>query len=85
MVVVAVALPPGDVRTARAFLSEHGAAQLTAFSDSNTMFLRAFRAYGLPLTVLIDPKGREIARAYGPAQWDAPEAIAYLKRQIGSD
>ena len=41
--------------------------------------MRAFGAYGLPLTILIDDKGREVARAVGPAEWDAPESIDYFK------
>jgi hypothetical protein len=41
--------------------------------------MRAFGAYGLPLTILIDDKGREIARAVGPADWDAQDSIDYFK------
>jgi thiol-disulfide isomerase/thioredoxin len=78
--VVAVALPPGSVADAHAFLAGHDAGALAAYGDANTMFFRAFHAYGLPLTVLIDPDGREVARVVGPAQWDAPEAVAYLKQ-----
>ena len=82
LTVIAVALPPGDASEAEAFLAQHDAAALRPYVDSQTMFFRAFRAYALPLTVLIDPKGNEIARAVGPAQWDAPAAISYLKSQI---
>jgi hypothetical protein len=38
----------------------------------------------MPLTVLIDPSGKVIARAEGPADWDNPEAVAYFKRITGS-
>ena len=41
--------------------------------------MRSFGAFGLPTTVLIDPKGNLVARAEGPASWDAPETIAYFK------
>jgi len=41
--------------------------------------MRTLHVYGLPVTVLIDPKGREIARAEGPAPWDDRDAIAYFK------
>jgi thiol-disulfide isomerase/thioredoxin len=60
------------------FLKQHKAA-LPVYIDTNAAFLHAFGAYGLPLTVLIDPQGREIARAIGAVRWDAPEAIAYFK------
>ena len=45
----------------------HDARALPADLDSNTSLFRAFGAYGLPLSVLIDAQGREIARAEGPA------------------
>jgi thiol-disulfide isomerase/thioredoxin len=61
-----------------AFLAKHHVA-LPVYLDNNSAFLHAFGAYGLPLTVLIDPQGREIARAIGAVSWDAPVAIAYFK------
>ena len=34
---------------------------------------------GLPTTVLIDHEGREVGRLIGPAEWDLPKMIAFLK------
>lgn len=62
-----------------AFLKAHQAAALPVFVDSDTAFIRAFGAFGLPLSILIDPKGREIARAVGPAEWDKPQSVAWFK------
>ena len=62
------------------FLAQHGAGNLAVYLDSNVALVRAFKAYGLPLSVLIDPKTREIARAEGPGEWDAPEAISYFRQ-----
>lgn len=61
------------------FLKDHGASALPVDLDSDTAFIRAFGAFGLPLSILIDPQGREVARAVGPADWDAPDSIAYFK------
>jgi hypothetical protein len=47
--------------------------------DINVALMRAFKAYGLPTSVLIDPQGREVARAVGAADWAAPAASAYFK------
>jgi hypothetical protein len=33
---------------------------------------------GLPVTVLINPEGQEVARLLGGAEWDSPEALAVL-------
>jgi hypothetical protein len=37
---------------------------------------------GLPVTLLIDRQGRELARLYGPADWDSDDMITKL-RQLG--
>jgi thiol-disulfide isomerase/thioredoxin len=85
LVVLAVAIPPGDVLQAKRFLLENDAAELTPYFDSPSQLLRSFHANGLPVTVLIDPQGREIARAVGPQAWDSKDSVDYLKRIVGSD
>jgi len=77
--VVAVNVGRSSVADTAAFLSAHQAAVLSVYVDTNVALERSFGAYGLPLSVLIDPKGEEVARAVGPAEWDAPEAIAYFR------
>lgn len=77
--VVAVDIGRGGAADARSFLAAHDAGALDTYVDSNLALLRAFGAYGLPLTVLIDPKGREIGRALGPATWDTPESLDYFR------
>jgi thiol-disulfide isomerase/thioredoxin len=62
-----------------AFMKDHHANSLPVDLDTDTAFIRAFGAFGLPLSILIDPQGREIARAVGPADWDAPDSITYFK------
>jgi thiol-disulfide isomerase/thioredoxin len=80
LVVVAVAIPPGHLEQAKSFLLDNDAAGLTPYFDAQSRFLMSFHANGLPVTVLIDPQGREIARAVGPQAWDSKESIDYLKR-----
>jgi thiol-disulfide isomerase/thioredoxin len=82
--VVPVDVARGTPADAAAFLKAHGAAKLPAFIDADLGMMRVFGAYGLPLTVLIDDKGREVARAVGPADWDAPDAVAYFKALTGA-
>ena len=60
------------------FLKAHDAGALAVYVDSNLALMRVFGAYGLPMTVLIDPKGREIAQAFGAQQWSAPDAVDYF-------
>ena len=39
--------------------------------------------FGLPITVILNPEGQEIARLRGDAHWDSPEAIALIGALIG--
>ena len=78
--VVAVDVGRDTLAEAGSVLAGHEARALDAYLDSNTSLFRAFGAYGLPLSILIDAKGREIARAEGPADWSAPESVRYLKQ-----
>jgi hypothetical protein len=40
--------------------------------------------FGLPITVIIDPEGREIARLRGDAKWDSDSAKAIVQTLIKS-
>ena len=82
--VVAVDTGDRDTVDAAAFLKEHNAGNLIAFRDSDKVMMKTFGAYALPMTVLIDPQGKVIAKAAGPADWGSPEAVAYFKRITGT-
>lgn len=80
--IVAVSEGQDSVTATTAFLKAHGAGALATYRDSDHAFLAAMGAFGLPLSALIAPDGRERARAIGPAQWDDPQAVAWLKATI---
>jgi thiol-disulfide isomerase/thioredoxin len=80
--VLAINTDRGTVDAA-AFLKSHKVA-LPVWRDVDVTMLRSFNAYGLPMTVLIDPGGKIVAKAEGPADWASPEAVAYFKRITGS-
>ena len=61
--VLAVDVGQDKADAAAAFLKSHNAAQLGTYVDTDMALMHAFGAYGLPTTVLIDPKGKEIATA----------------------
>jgi len=81
--VVAIDVGRDTLPETSAFLASHGANALATYRDSSSSALRAYAAYGLPVSVLIDGKGREIARALGPADWSAPDSVRYLRRLSG--
>ena len=68
-----------DAEKLGAFLTMHGAAGLPVYIDNDRATQRGFIANELPLTVLIDGEGREVARAAGGQKWDDPASSAYLK------
>jgi len=76
--VVAVNVGRSTAAETQTFLKGHAASALAVYVDNNLALMRAFGAYGLPMTVLIDPEGREVAQAFGPQQWAAPGAVDYF-------
>ncbi len=57
---------------------------LEIFLDDQGRILRDSRVRGLPTTLLIDAKGREVARVQGAAVWDTSEVVAFLRRCLGN-
>jgi thiol-disulfide isomerase/thioredoxin len=82
--VLAVDVGHDTPQKAAAFLKDHKADSLGVNVDTELALLHAFGAYGLPTTVLIDPSGKEIAKAQGPAEWAGPQFVAYFKSLAGS-
>jgi thiol-disulfide isomerase/thioredoxin len=83
LAVVTVDVERNADKIAGKFLIAHQAAELPAFADPGMKLMAAVKTPGLPTTLLIDPQGREIARATGPAGWDTPEAIAWFEKLAG--
>lgn len=77
--IVAVNVWHSDAAKTLAFLKARDATDLAVYFDPNTKMMTVFGEVGLPYSVLIDPEGREVARALGPAEWDDPAAIDYFK------
>jgi thiol-disulfide isomerase/thioredoxin len=84
LAVLAVDVGRDKPEVADAFLKSHKAAGLGTLVDSEITLSRQFGAAVYPTTVLIDPAGKVVARAEGPASWDAADAIDYFKRLAGS-
>lgn len=79
LTVIAVDVGRGGAGEARAFLKDHDAGVLRPYVDKDLALMRSFGSLDLPLTVLIDPHGREIGRALGAADWDTSDSITYFK------
>ena len=79
LTVIALNQDRGGLEAARPFWDAHGFTALELYLDPGFAAGRALAAPGLPLTVLIDAEGRELARLEGIAAWDSPEVVAYFK------
>jgi thiol-disulfide isomerase/thioredoxin len=80
--VVALSVDRKGLEASSAFLKETGADSLRLYVDATSQSLEDLQAFGLPVTLLIDRKGREIGRLLGPAEWNSAEAIALMKAAI---
>ncbi|PJE28749.1 Thiol-disulfide isomerase or thioredoxin [Pseudooceanicola antarcticus] len=74
--VITLASGPNAPEKVAQFLEEEGAAALPHFRDPKSAQARASAVFGLPVTLLVDPEGREVARLIGGADWNSPEAHA---------
>ncbi|MFC5736875.1 TlpA family protein disulfide reductase [Sinirhodobacter huangdaonensis] len=60
------------------FFDEAGVTRLPRFQDEKQTLSRAMGVMGLPVSVLIDRDGHEVARLIGEADWNGPEARAVI-------
>ncbi|SLN26437.1 Thiol:disulfide interchange protein TlpA [Roseovarius gaetbuli] len=64
------------------FFDEIGVENLPLHRDPKSALARQLGIFGLPITLIIDPDGREIARLQGDAHWDSDSAKAILQALI---
>lgn len=53
------------------------------FIDSRLVLEHMLGAERLPLTLLVDARGRVLAKYYGAQAWDSPQALAAVGRAFG--
>lgn len=66
------------------FLTDIGATNLPMHTDSRQALARSMGVLGLPVTVLIDGQGREVARLTGDADWSSDSATRIVRAVIDS-
>ncbi|EEW24807.1 TlpA family protein disulfide reductase [Rhodobacter ferrooxidans] len=81
--VVTVATGRNPLPAIQKFLAEVGVTHLTALRDPKSELGRAMAVMGLPVTVILDPEGREVGRMLGEADWDSDNARAVLTALTG--
>lgn len=66
------------------FFKDTGISNLPRHQDPKQKLAGQMGIFGLPITVIIDPEGREIARLRGDADWSSDSAKAIIRALIES-
>jgi thiol-disulfide isomerase/thioredoxin len=76
--VVAINVDTGEAATPERFLSEVGVKSLPRYRDASMGVFNALKkkglAFGLPVTMIVDGNGCELAAMNGPADWTSGDA-----------
>jgi thiol-disulfide isomerase/thioredoxin len=83
-VVVTLATGRNSPQAMRRFFEEEAITDLTLYRDINQQIAREMDVTALPITVILNPEGQEIARMLGEADWVSPEAVALIGALIGT-
>jgi thiol-disulfide isomerase/thioredoxin len=77
--VVPLSIDRGGADVVRKFFAEIGIKKLEIYLDVSGDATRKLSVVGLPTTLIIDREGREMGRLIGPAEWDEPANIEFVK------
>ena len=82
--VVTIATGRNQPAAIKRFFAEAGVENLPILLDARSTLAREMAVFGLPLTVLINRDGQEIARLTGDADWATESALAVISAVIGT-
>ncbi len=83
--VVTVATGRNSPQAIERFFGEIGVTNLPLYTDPRNELARPMGVMGLPVTVILDPEGREVARLIGEATWDSDSAKAILSALMSGE
>lgn len=67
------------------FFKDINMVELETLRDPTQQLANLMGVFGLPLTVILNPEGLEIARMRGDADWSSDEVMVYLKAMVAGD
>ncbi|CCV08365.1 putative thioredoxin protein [Mesorhizobium metallidurans STM 2683] len=82
--VIALSMDRNGPDAVKKFFTEIGIQHLALNIDTSAKAMFALGAVGLPTTLLIDRDGNEIGRLIGPAEWDSPEMVDFIRGRIAA-
>jgi thiol-disulfide isomerase/thioredoxin len=87
--VVAVNIDQRNAQKPLAFLKEVGITHLAYYADDTAQVFEALKtagkAFGMPTTLIVDPKGCEIGDMAGPAEWSSDDGVKLVRAILADD
>lgn len=85
--VVAINIDTRNLDKPRTWLAERTIAKLAYYADPQAKVFQDMRAArkvdGMPISLIVDPSGCELALLQGPAEWSSPAAKALIRAALG--
>lgn len=85
--VVAVNIDTRNLDKPKAWLAENGITALAYHADPAAKVFQELqklgKAFGMPTTLIVDPKGCELATLAGPAEWSSADALKLIQAARG--
>jgi hypothetical protein len=75
---VPIATGRNDLAGINRFFAEIGVTELPILLDPKMQVSRDMGVLGLPISIILDPEGQEIARLRGDADWTSDSAKAII-------
>ena len=83
--VIAIATGRNDPAGIERFNEEVGVTELATNLDPKSAVARAMNVPGLPVTIVLNREGQEIARLMGGADWDSESARAIISTLVATE
>jgi thiol-disulfide isomerase/thioredoxin len=80
--VVALSQDYQGIPSVQAFYAKHKITDLAAYHDTANQVFFDLKVVGLPTTIIIDPKGFEVARIVGVVNWRHEHIITFLRSYL---
>jgi thiol-disulfide isomerase/thioredoxin len=80
--VLALSIDRDGITAITKFFGEVDVKHLTMYLDGSARAGPVLGAMGLPTSLLIDRDGQEIGRLVGPAEWDSPEMVDFIRSYL---
>jgi thiol-disulfide isomerase/thioredoxin len=77
--VIAISLDRADVEKIETFFMSVNVKNLRIYREPTLRMGTEGGILGMPITLILDRQGREVARLQGEAEWDAPEAQQMIR------